>query len=372
MSEMDLRHRRDQRRWSRELMQMFLIVGLVFFLCEYAIYPLVLIQCSWPQQPQNADRDANVLRAMVLADTHLLGPFRGHWFDKLRREWQMHRTFQTAIGIFNPEVVFFLGDLFDEGEWVKGPDFDKYVSRFESLFSVPEHIDIYVVPGNHDIGFHYQTLPHKHTRFKTAFNSSSVRLLRLKEVNFVLINSMAMQMDDCFLCEEGLTELKIVKEFQIYSRPILLQHFPMYRESDSMCTGPDSAPNEEKFDAFRPTFECLSADSTKVLQQIIGPRLILSGHTHHYCLYNHSIKGFGTVPEYSVPSFSWRNRNDPSFFLGHFSRNEFFLSKCLMPKESTANLLYVSGSLLIICTLLRRILIYVFRCLWFVLVRRAR
>lgn len=57
---------------------------------------------------------------------------------------------------------------------------------------------------------------------------------------------------------------------------------------------------------------------------------------------------------------------------GHFSRNEFFLSKCLMPKESTANLLYVSGSLLIICTLLRRILIYVFRCLWFVLVRRAR
>lgn len=44
MSEMDLRHRRDQRRWSRELMQMFLIVGLVFFLCEYAIYPLVLIQ----------------------------------------------------------------------------------------------------------------------------------------------------------------------------------------------------------------------------------------------------------------------------------------------------------------------------------------
>lgn len=26
-----------------------------------------------------------MLRAMVLADTHLLGPFRGHWFDKLRR-----------------------------------------------------------------------------------------------------------------------------------------------------------------------------------------------------------------------------------------------------------------------------------------------
>lgn len=25
------------------------------------------------------------LRVMLLADTHLLGPKRGHWFDKLRR-----------------------------------------------------------------------------------------------------------------------------------------------------------------------------------------------------------------------------------------------------------------------------------------------
>lgn len=31
------------------------------------------------------------LRAMLLADTHMLGPFRGHWFDKMRREWQVSR-----------------------------------------------------------------------------------------------------------------------------------------------------------------------------------------------------------------------------------------------------------------------------------------
>ena len=46
---------------------------------------------------------------MLLADTHLLGPYRGHWFDKLRREWQMHRAFQTAITLHKPEVVFILG-----------------------------------------------------------------------------------------------------------------------------------------------------------------------------------------------------------------------------------------------------------------------
>lgn len=46
---------------------------------------------------------------MLLADVHLLGPYTGHWADKLKREWQMHRSFQTAIKLFHPEVVFILG-----------------------------------------------------------------------------------------------------------------------------------------------------------------------------------------------------------------------------------------------------------------------
>lgn len=41
------------------------------------------------------------------------------------------------------------------------------------------------------------------------------------------------------------------------------------------------------------------------------PRLILSGHTHSGCEVLHDNK----YPEISVPSFSWRNRNNPSFIL---------------------------------------------------------
>ena len=48
---------------------------------------------------------------MILTDTHLLGPHNGHWLDKLRREWQMHRSFQTTMTLFRPEVVFFLGTI---------------------------------------------------------------------------------------------------------------------------------------------------------------------------------------------------------------------------------------------------------------------
>ncbi len=48
------------------------------------------------------------LRAMFVADTHLLGTRQGHWFDKLRREWQMKRSFQTAMIYFRLGFVKYI------------------------------------------------------------------------------------------------------------------------------------------------------------------------------------------------------------------------------------------------------------------------
>jgi hypothetical protein len=85
--------------------RILLITSLALFYNEFLIYYLVLSTCGYPAVPPGG----NTVGAMVLADTHLLGARNGHWFDKLRREWQMHRTFQTAQAIFRPEHVFFLG-----------------------------------------------------------------------------------------------------------------------------------------------------------------------------------------------------------------------------------------------------------------------
>ena len=86
--------------------RIILISSLALFFNEFLIYCLVLSSCGYPAVPHGSN-----LGAMILADTHLLGARNGHWFDKLRREWQMHRTFQTAQTIFRPEHVFFLGML---------------------------------------------------------------------------------------------------------------------------------------------------------------------------------------------------------------------------------------------------------------------
>lgn len=49
----------------------------------------------------------------------------------------------------------FTGDIFDEGLWCSDAEFNAYVYRFHSLFQVPPGTEIFVVAGNHDIGFHY-------------------------------------------------------------------------------------------------------------------------------------------------------------------------------------------------------------------------
>ena len=99
-----------------QLKRVAILAVCLFVFCECLIYYLVIFQCSWPEiDLEGTNRRFEPLKTMMLTDTHLLGPKHGHWFDKLRREWQMERAFQTAISHFQPDVVFLLGDLFDEG-----------------------------------------------------------------------------------------------------------------------------------------------------------------------------------------------------------------------------------------------------------------
>lgn len=68
------------------------------------------LQCSWPVLDQQHS-DGQLLKAFILSDTHLLGPRKGHWLDKWRREWQMHQAFQAIMILHKPELVFFLGNI---------------------------------------------------------------------------------------------------------------------------------------------------------------------------------------------------------------------------------------------------------------------
>ena len=339
------------------------LVLLLVFYCEFLVYYLVLWQCHWPELASDRSHET-VLRTFFIADTHLLGSRLGHWFDKLRREWQMHRSFVTASTFLQPDLTFFLGDLFDEGKWSSPQEFEETFQRFQSLFPTQNKA---VVIGNHDVGFHYDVTNYKRKRFYEAFgtDSTGIRRFSVKNVHFVLVDSLAMHGDNCYFCAPAMKKVKnLAKELKCmktkecevvhqedYSRPILLQHFPLFRKSDAEChsNDPDELQNpEEKSKEFKAQWDCLSEESSKFLLEKIKPRLVLSGHTHHGCKILHSLKNGRKVPEWSVASFSWRNRNNPVIVLATLTPDEFVLDKCFLPEENTILNIYFFGSVLII------------------------
>uniref|UniRef100_A0A4W4FLX0 Metallophosphoesterase 1 n=1 Tax=Electrophorus electricus TaxID=8005 RepID=A0A4W4FLX0_ELEEL len=342
------------------LMVLVLWVSCVFIFCEYVIYFPTILRCSWPEMTDHKDFRAP-LRALFLSDTHLLGAIRGHWFDKLRREWQMERAFQTALWLLKPEVVFILGDIFDEGKWSSPKDWEDDVRRFKQIFRHPSDMELVVLIGNHDIGFHHEMTRYKLERFEKVFNLTSARIITKRGVNFLLVNSVALHGDHCPICKSVESELHHLSQalncsvqathcnmgqrdnFSSICPVCAFQHYPLYRASDSKCTGVDAAPPNERYKQFHERYDVLSQDASKMLLWWFQPRLILSGHTHSGCEFLHENR----FPEVSVPSFSWRNRNNPSFILGSFSQSDFALSKCFLPEESSVIAVYC-GSVLVI------------------------
>ena len=103
---------------------------------------------------------------------------------------------------------------------------------------------------------------------------------------------------------------------------------------------------QDKLRPFRPQWDCLSKEASEFLLETFNPRLILSGHTHHGCRQLHQSQSH-QVPEWSVASFSWRNRNNPVIVLATLTQDEFVLNKCFLPHESTVINVYICGGIMI-------------------------
>ncbi|RWS13236.1 hypothetical protein B4U79_01001 [Dinothrombium tinctorium] len=333
------------------------IIALTVFWCEFAVFYFTLwTSCDWPQIGGKAGDE--YIRAMLLSDTHLLGRRKGHWFDKLRREWQMYVSFLAATHLFVPESVFFLGDILDEGQIASKEEFEVYTKRYEQIFA--SSAKRVVVAGNHDVGFHDRLLffdPYLRVRFEKAFNSSLVEMFEIKGVKFVVVNSMALEGDDCHLCYEAFDEInrlgkKLSSDCQNFAtcRPVLLMHFPLYRESDEICNEIDSDFSAARTAKFKPKIDCVSRESTDFILKKLKPRVVFTGHTHHGCLVRHTE---AAIEEWTLASFSWRNKRSPSFLLAIISANDYKIAKCVLPNEVTVIGTYVCALISLIVYLVK-------------------
>uniref|UniRef100_A0A2K6C7C6 Uncharacterized protein n=1 Tax=Macaca nemestrina TaxID=9545 RepID=A0A2K6C7C6_MACNE len=261
------------------------IVFAVLLFCEFLIYYLVIFWCNWPEVKTTAYDGEQamhepVLEVMSLADTYLLGEFLGHWLDKLRRKWQVERVFQTALWLLQPEVVFILEDAFDEGKWSTPEAWADDVEQFQKMFRHPSHVQLKVVAGNHDTGFHYE-----------------MNTYEIEQIEKVLISErlFSLNEDSCGICSEAEAELIEVSYRLNCSR----ERYPL-------------------------------------------------SHMHSTCEVHHG----GRIPELSFPSFSWRNRNNPSFTMGSITPTDYALSRCHLPREDVVLIIYCGAvGFLVVLTL---------------------
>jgi hypothetical protein len=156
---------------------------------------------------------------------------------------------------------------------------------------------------------------------------------------------MAMEGDDCNLCYEAKETIKSIKRKldqlkakDRYSKPFVMQHFPTFRPSDDVCLEKDSSNNGK----FREKWEVLSKDASNFIEKMLDPRGYFSGHSHHYCLHQNA----AGIKEYTLSSFNWRNINNPSFMLAIFTPDDYTISKCDLPMETTVFISYFVGVVL--------------------------
>lgn len=154
----------------------------------------------------------------------------------------MHRAFQTIMSVYDPQVIFilgepcllhimqiqvitlskqanylFAGDLFDEGQFSTNEQFNNYIARMSHLFQVDKSKRIYAVPGNHDLGFHYRMRYDLYKKFNSVYNTSAVQFKHIKGNYFILINSMALHGDNCYFCREAESEIhKLASKIFVY------------------------------------------------------------------------------------------------------------------------------------------------------------
>lgn len=289
---------------------------------------------------------------MVVADLHLAGPHTV-WVDRVRRESFMRSVFITAFRQLGPDALIVLGDVSDAGRKSSDGQWNAVVTRFWDLvrpFSQAS-IPIQIVVGNHDVGDHHDPgFSTRLPRFAASFpglDETCGSRFTWNGIQFVSLNAMALQNEDCSGCSEQV-ELGF---------PVLLLHLPLYRVDESACSvidvprcapwhdleGPclplGSVVPSAREEPYQVGQDMVSARNSARVLESFRPRLVLSGHTHRWC---DRVHGDGTR-EVTVPSLSWRNRDDPGFGFLTLEKNAsaFALQRCLLARESTVIVVYI-------------------------------
>ena len=315
--------------------------------------------CKWPLTNDRATHH----RALVISDAHLLGQRKRSLIDIVWTDFWLQKQFSFINSIFQPDLVLNIGDVLDEGKRANKNQYNSYIARTKAIFfrksktnsmknvqsNIPIHIKSsassllstptlphYTVVGNHDIGWRYLNDLRLST-FERDHNSPN-GFFQIGNLTFARINSMALH-PDAIKTPGGRNQRDEIDAMLATGKhvDVLMTHQPLYRKNDLHC-GIERMQDPKKGGVtFYSRQQQLIVDDDVVnqayTQRILDqwtPTNILSGHLHSVCRFKHNSKS----NELTIPTFSWRMRPDPKYFLVTFQTDGNMQAKqCSLPHE---------------------------------------
>ncbi|GJQ78978.1 hypothetical protein Trydic_g140 [Trypoxylus dichotomus] len=199
------------------------IIVCVLFYTEFFIYHLN--SKKW-QQLKCTDEDSCV-KIVLVADPQIIGKLNEviHFLTPFSI-WDSDRylrvTYQSVFNFIKPDIVIFLGDLFDEGSISVQHDFSNYVDRLYTIFDIGKSSGIQYIwlPGDNDIGGEGTDIvtSEKMAKFTRAFPQSDRE--QYANISFYKINKLVQY-------------VPLIEDNNDFSNPnivrVALSHVPIFK-----------------------------------------------------------------------------------------------------------------------------------------------
>ncbi|KAJ7268851.1 Metallo-dependent phosphatase-like protein [Mycena haematopus] len=344
---------------------------------EYVVFIYSVHQCSWPDSEIKTRTDTKPTHLLLVADPQILDhrsypdrpPFLTY-ISQLLVDLNLRKSWRAALRM-RPDVVIFLGDMMDGGRFaMSDAEYERYFTRFKSIFPLDSRKPLYFIPGNHDTGLGISTdfSEKAGARYKSHFGPLNSRHT-IANHTIILLDAPGLvdeesQRHNNYDGKSGAGgPIDLVQSFvksQNDDPVILFTHIPLSRPDRSSC-----GPNRERGTIRSGTGfgyqNTLGKSASDYLLQSLRPSIIFSGDDHDYCEYTHSYNSGGktrearevTVKSLSMamgirqPGFQLLSLVQPQSVVGSSSHAD---SLCLLPDQLGIYLsMYIP---LLVCSLL--------------------
>eukprot|EP01118_Nematostelium_gracile_P015622 TRINITY_DN6296_c0_g1_i2.p1 TRINITY_DN6296_c0_g1~~TRINITY_DN6296_c0_g1_i2.p1 ORF type:complete len:408 (-),score=71.26 TRINITY_DN6296_c0_g1_i2:55-1278(-) len=313
-----------------------LLIGEIF------IFPMMIGSCSYPGNKSEE-------KVILIGDPQLTDYYsysyapRGSILLSIIQFFSdiyMRKSYRIVQRYHDPDLVIFLGDLFDGGKILNDNEFEDEYQRWNWVFQKRGQFQVWNLSGNHDIGYRLKDKEFDQNRIASRFEKyfgPRNFVKKFGNFQFVAISALTLEKDATTksLFDESIGFLHNLNA-TVLNPSILLSHVPLFRPPNSYCGG-DNVRGSITDRIGHSYTNLLPEKLTNQILKIIAPQLVFSGDDHDNCKYHHNLY----TTEYTVGTFSWmQGMIVPSFAMLSLGESKASVNICFMPSQMRIYLFY--------------------------------